>query len=57
MLSNGREIFLFDGGWLMRIHCYTVAKFLSYECLGNSAAITVDAATLQIIHKKDLGLD
>ena len=28
-----------------------------YECLGNSTAITVDASTLQIIQKKDLGLD
>lgn len=34
-----------------------VYKKTFYECLGNSAAITVDAATLQIIHKKDLGLD
>lgn len=28
-----------------------------YECLGNSAVVTVDASTLQIIQKKDLGLD
>lgn len=34
-----------------------VYKKTSYDCLGNSAVITVDAATLQIIQKKDLGLD
>ena len=34
-----------------------VYKKTSYDCLGNSAVVTVDAATLQIIQKKDLGLD
>ena len=34
-----------------------VYKKTFYECLGNSAAIAVDASTLQIIQKKDLGLD
>lgn len=34
-----------------------VYKKAFYECLGNSAAITADASTMQIIQKKDLGLD